>query len=422
MCLRRSALAIAIFIIIIGVEMASTSTSWHTEAVGFLTLEATFTEVANGWEKVERLKDNNPNFPVEDYLLDGRGDQDGQRLTFFADKRPHSSRFLLYYAANSKTNLKPYPVLLVHGANDNVDRAWANPNEYGFCGAPSCPKTGLMQLLTEQGYRVFAINFPHKQGDNYLWAQQIHAAIARIKGITGAAYVDVIAWSKGAFATHMYVSNVKPSWGASYRGDIRKLILLGSPNLGIDYTFRHGAIFNSIIFPNCGGLIKVNGPSPHTAMLCQDKWQTFSEYSIYTTASGNFFPGQKQMLRRWDKIYSLPQNELDWQTTYYGGKGEQTEGLGIDAAIAQGELVSQIRRAGIPASITVYLLAGKAATIPFFHNEHTGPSDGLVFIDSATNTDGIGKVAAVTVIEDANHLQLAWHSRALSQINEWLEK
>lgn len=31
-------------------------------------------------------------------------------------------------------NAKPVPVLLVHGANDTADRAWANPNELGGLG------------------------------------------------------------------------------------------------------------------------------------------------------------------------------------------------------------------------------------------------------------------------------------------------
>lgn len=406
--------------VMIAVLLSATTLSRAAESV---VLEESFTKVNNGWAKVERYRDTNTDFPVEDYPPDGRGDQDGQRLTYFGDKRPQASRFLLYYAPGWDSNSKSVPILLVHGANDSADRSWANPNELGFgCGSAPCPNTGLMQYLSGKGYKVFAINFAHKQGDNYIWAQQIHNAVTRIQKLTGAKSVDIIAISKGAFAAHMYVSGLKQKWGAGYGGGVRKLFLVGSPNLGIDFAFRHGAIFNPVIFPACGLPVKVNGPSPHTAILCQGKWQTFPEFSIYTTSAGNFFPGQKQMLMRWDERYPLPQNDPDWQTTYFGGKGAISEGLGIKAAMEQGSIVPQLRKAGIPGSITTYLIAGAAANIPLFHNEHSGPSDGLLFVESATNTEGIANVGGVKVVEEANHLQLAWHTKVLEQINSWLEK
>jgi hypothetical protein len=384
-------------------------------------VENSFNTINYGWAKAERCKVNNNNFPLEDYPKDGRGDQDKQRLEFFGSKQPHSSQFLLYYAPGWDKKEKTIPILLVHGANDNADRAWANPGEYGFgCGAPICPKTGLMQNLAEQGNKVFAINFPHKHGDNLLWAQQIGAAISRIKTLTGSDKVDVIAWSKGAFASRIYASNIKPSWGENYANDIRKLFLIGAPNLGIDFAFRHGTIFNIAIFPELGNF-KINGPSVHNSILYQEKWQDHPELSIYTTKAGNFFPGQKQMLRKWDEKFPLAKNEPDWQTTYYGGKGNFSESLGIQTAIDQGSLVNQLLSSEIPKSINTYLLAGSSADIPLFHNEHTGPSDGLVFLDSATHTAAIANLTGSAIIE-ANHLSLTWHNKSITQINEWLKK
>lgn len=392
-------------------------------AVGSLTLEATFTSVSNGWVKVERYYDNDPNFSTEDYPPDGRGNQDGQRLTFFGNvAQPASSRFLLYYAPGWSTNSQPVPVLMVHGANDNADRAWANPNELGGfgCGATTCPNTGLMQYLSSSGLKVFAINFPHKQGDNLLWAQLIYDAIQRIKTVTGAAQVNLMGWSKGAFASRMYVSSVKPSWGMSYAGDVRKLILIGNPNNGYDYPFRHGWSHDFSIYSECGG--SVNAPSPHTAMTCFGFLYQHPELSIFTTSSGNFFPGQKQMLARWDSVFPLPTVEQDWFTTYYGGNGFYTQGSGIQTAINQGSLVATIRSAGVPASVTVYLLAGGANTIPTIHNEHTGPSDGVVFIASATDSGGIPTLAATTIILTDNHLQLGWETTAEGQVLSWLQQ
>jgi triacylglycerol esterase/lipase EstA (alpha/beta hydrolase family) len=102
------------------------------------------------------------------------------------------------------------------------------------------PTTGLMQSLSSAGYKVFAITFPHVVGNNYNHAEQIHDAIANIKSATGAGSVDIVAWSMGTLSARMYVSGLHQSWGSTYGGDVRKLILMGGPNNGWDWTFRHG--------------------------------------------------------------------------------------------------------------------------------------------------------------------------------------
>lgn len=385
-----------------------------------LAMEQSFPNVANGWAKVERWKDSNPMFTAEQYPPDGRGDQNGQRLTFFGGVgQPHSSRFLLYYAPQYDTNAKSTPVLLVHGANDNADRAWANPNEFGpnTCGASTCPSTGLMQQLVSQGYKVFAIGFGHKHGDNYYAAEHIQNAIHIIKQTTGASKVDVVAWSKGAFASRMYASSVVKGGGIPYANDIRKLILIGSPNKGTDFIFRHGWTFNYGIIPECGG--NVNAPSPHTQMICYGIWRNHPELSIYSTSQGNYFPGQKQMLAKWDTAYPLPATEQDWFTTYYGGTGFFTKGDGIDAAIQQGSLVNKLIGSGIPGTINTYLLSGNENNIPNVHNEHTGPSDGVVFVNSASATDGIGTVTGNVTLK-LNHLKLSWAPQSVNVIEQWL--
>lgn len=420
---KRWMSAISIMALLVCTILATVESAQAGEASGTtLMLEHTYTEIANGWSKVERWQDNNPMFVPEHYPEDGRGDQIGQRLLFFDGvKQPHSSRFLLYYAPQYQTNPIPTPVLLVHGANDNADRAWANPNEFGpnTCGASSCPNTGLMQFLVSQGYKVFAINFGHKHGDNYYAAELIHDAIQIMKNVTGESKVDVIGWSKGAFASRMYASSIRKPGGTAYAGDIRKLILIANPNKGTDLIFRHGWTFNYGIIPECGG--SANAPSPHTRMMCYGVWRNHPELSIYRTTTGDFFPGQKQMLAKWANVHPLPANEQDWYTTYYGGQGFFTAGDGIDAAMQQGSLVDAILGAGIPASISTYLLSGNQNDIPNMHNEHTGPSDGVVFVQSAAAVQGIGRVTG-NVTLPLNHLELAWASQARSQIDQWLKQ
>ena len=401
--------------------LLSCAGSTVSHAVGTTKVEATYTNVSNGWVQVERIFDTDPNFPKQDYPLDGRGDQDGQRLTFFNNvKEPTSSRFLLYYAPGWNTNSQPVPVLLVHGANDNADRAWANPNESGSfgCGQVSCPTTGLMQYLSTRGYKVFAISLPQKQGDNLIATQLIYDAIQRIRTVTGAPQVDLVGWSMGAFSSRMYASSVTPTWGVAAPNLVRKLVLIGNPNAGYDYPFRHGYYIALFIYTECG--LSLNEPSPNDGMTCYGVFYKHPELTIYTTSSGNFFPGQKQMLAKFDSVYPLPTTDQDYYTTYYGGRGFYSTSLGIDQAINQGSLVSKIRQAGIPASIKTYLLAGGANTIPTIHDEHTGPSDGVVFISSATDQTAIGNVGGVTTVLSDNHLQLGWETTANAQVLTWL--
>lgn len=127
------------------------------------------------------------------------------------------------------------------------------------------------------------------------------------------------------------------------------------------------------------------------------------------------------MLAKWVNVHPLPANEQDWYTTYYGGQGFFTAGDGIGAAMQQGSLVDAILAAGIPASISTYLLSGNQNDIPNMHNEHTGPSDGVVFVQSAAAVQGIGRVAG-NVTLPLNHLELSWAGQAQSQIDQWLRQ
>ncbi len=400
---------LALLVMVVAVPASATSTRVK---------EATFTTPQYGWAKVERWLDQGSLFQAEGYLSDGRNDQTGQRQTYFGTAHPASGKFLLYYAPGWDTGTKATPVLLVHGANDNADRAWAAPSSGTGCGASTCPDTGLMQYLSQKGYKVFAINFPHKHGDNYYWAEQIGDAVQIIKTATGAASVDVVAWSKGGFAARQYASSVYKTGGSAYGNNIRKLILMGAPNKGMDYTFRHGILPSVGSYPECG--ISANAPAAHTTLMCYGILYSHSELSIYGSSSGDYFPGQKQMLYRWDDVYGLSTTEQDWYTTYYGGWGYTSYSSGIDAAIQKGSLVSTIRGKGIPTAIKTYLLCGGANDIPDIHNEHTGPSDGVLFTASCSDTGGIGTVAAKVTLSSLNHMKLAWDSTAMAQVETWL--
>lgn len=392
----------------------TTQTSRPTAVAGVVR-EAVFTGgIDDGWASVERYRNTNSGFEAETYPPDGRGDHTGQTAAFFGSARPHSSQFLLY-AGPAPAGTAKSPVLLVHGANQTAGQAWANPGAGGNfgCGVAICPDTGLMQRLVAAGHPVYAIGFPHRNGDGYYWAQQIGDAVDLIRGKTGVGKVDVIGWSKGAFNARMYVSSVKQPWGESYSGNVSRLILLGNPNLGFDWGYRHGWSHDTAIFPECGG--SLNAPAPHMSMTCFGVRYSHPELSY----EGSAFPGSGQMLARWDNRYPLPTYEQDWYTTYYGGNGLFTSGRGIQYVIDRQSLVRPIVDAGTPASLPVYLLCGNAPTMAGLHNEHTGPSDGAVFVASCTSSQGIANRAGTSTLP-LNHLQLGWSSVATNRVISWL--
>jgi hypothetical protein len=400
-----SALACALF----------TTTPAAAAGVGTLSLLGTTNGVSHGWDSVEHWNDTDPSWPATHYLADGRQNQTGEAATLFGSAQPPGSQFLLYRAPGWRTNAGK-AVLLVMGANDDVDREYSDPaaGGSGTCGVVNCPSTGLMQYLSDAGYRVFAVDFADTQGDNYEWAQTISDALARVKAETGQSTVDLVAWSKGAFAARMYAAGVAPSWGRGYQGDVAKLVLIGNPNGGLDYTFAHGTEGNPLIYPECGG--SLNGPSPSQSYMCYGIIYPQPNLSIDSA----YYTGQRQMLARWDGTYGIDESQDDWYTTYYGGTGYVSTSNGIQQAMNSGSLVATIRSTPVPAGVPTYLLCGGSPTLIGFYNENRGPSDGVVFDESCQSSQGIADLAGSTMISGDNHLMLGWESSAEQAIGTWL--
>jgi hypothetical protein len=382
-------------------------------AVGTVSLLGTTNGVSHGWDSVEHWNDTDPAWPATHYLADGRQNQTGEAATLFGSAQPPGSQFLLYQAPGWQTNTGP-AVLLVMGANDDVDREYSDPaaGGAGTCGVVSCPTTGLMQYLSGGGYRVFALDFADTQGDNYEWAQTVSDALGRVKAETGTSSVDLVAWSKGAFAARMYVAGVAPSCGRGYQCDVAKLVLIGNPNGGLDYTFAHGTEGNPLIYPECGGTL--NGPSPSQSYMCYGIVYPQPNLAITST----YFTGQRQMLARWDGTYGIDETQDDWYTTYYGGTGYVSTSKGIQQAVNAGSLVATIQAA--PDTVPTYLLCGGSPTLIGFYDENRGPSDGVVFDASCESTTGISHVAWTTMVTGDNHLMLGWESTAMHAVGGWL--
>jgi hypothetical protein len=78
-----------------------------------------------------------------------------------------------------------------------------------------------------------------------------------------------------------------------------------------------------------------------------------------------------------------------------------------------------MRAAATPAAVNVYLLCGGYPTIPT-STENTGPSDGVVFVASCTNTGGLTTVIGSTTLWTDNHVMLGWETYAVNHIKTWL--
>lgn len=326
----------------------------------------------------------------------------------FGTAAPPSSDVLLHYAGDPPPGVekKPVPVLLVHGANKE-GTFWWDPHENG-------EGKGLPQYLRDQGYQVFAVTFAHNQDDNFFWSQGISNSIDRIKDLTGSSQVDLMGHSKGGAAVRTYCSDYRQDWMSPYQGDVRKLFLLAAPNGGIDVSFRH-SLSNYALY--------TGGDNPHlNAPMSWDKIMAFG-VMVDTNKVGfgsdgpDYWPGQRQLLAKWDDKYPLPMMEPDWYTTYNGGRGFVSESKGMEYYMHQGgDYMEHLQASPIDPKIQVAVLAGNKPDIPGIVNEFTGPSDGLLFLESALKLPDSAPVVAEAVMP-FNHKSIVGEEQAY----RWIE-
>ena len=334
-------------------------------------------------------------------------------VSAFGTATPPSSDVLLHYAGDPPPGVekKPVPVLLVHGANKNGTFWWdPHENEKG---------KGLPQYLRDQGYQVYAVSFAHNQDDNFFWSQGIADSIDRIKNLTGSSQVDLMGHSKGGAAVRTYCSDFREEWMTPYQGDVRKLFLLAAPNGGIDVSFRH-SLSNYALYSG--------GDNPHlNAPMSWDKIMAYGSmmdtHNVGFSKDGpDYWPGQRQLLARWDQKYPLPIMEPDWYTTYYGGRGFMSESRGMEHYMHEGgDYMERLQASPIDPGIQVAVLAGNAPDIPGIVNEFTGPSDGLLFVESALQIPDSAPVVAESVMP-FNHKSIVGEEKAYRWIENVLSK
>jgi pimeloyl-ACP methyl ester carboxylesterase len=384
-------------------------------ATGDLTPEPLLVTTTADWERVELLEDRSSFFSKEPFIEESRRILPDIKAGFDGESEPSSARFLLHCAKGyNRTDDKLPPILLVHGAVVDATKSWGEGAFKGRGGA------GMAARLAQAGRRVFAITFAHPHGDNWMQAEQVANAIARVRSITGAPQVDLVAHSKGGMSARIYCSSLRKPGMTPFRGDVRRLALIAVPNDGIDVAFAYPNLNYWVI------MNKANAALAWTDALVYSVWTSLKEKSLYGASDGGgCFPGQSQMLKRWDGVYGLYYYEqYDTDTSYNGGKGKVSNSLGIDHAIKQGgDLIAALNKAGIDKRVSVSLLAGSKTAIMGFTGERRGPSDGLLLVRSALATDGITKAGAKVLRRDVlhlSHIELVYAEPALRWVEEAL--
>ncbi len=426
------------------------------------------------WSAIERLEDPDRTLLVQEDFNDGLAWPSGASWApwisdCFGTATPSSDAVLMHIGPNY-SYASGTPILFVPGAGDNASRGFVT-----------------MAYRMNNNFRpVFALTFAHPHGDVFRHAEQVANAISRIKSLTGAPQVDVVSHSKGGIAAAVYLSNLEgTNWdrtdyesvGTRYRGDVRKAVFIAVPLGGVDTMYRWssgnymGLDADTAISPTSWGTYY-----PYTTAVLWDSVDLGQQDHL--PANGDLFPGQRQLLRRWDDVYPLPGEspqlgsyslQQDWYTTYYGGYGYVSHSDGIDAAIAAGDnVLDNLVAAGVHPDIELYVLAGTNPLMPngaddylagsfdaawadvltdsveawgdltgsivgeswaefgisedevaglaqgkLVLGEVTGPSDGLVFVDSALYTDALtarGAVVVEATTRNLSHLDLLYAS------------
>ena len=322
-------------------------------------------------------------------------------IAAFGTNQPRADQYLLHCAPGWEANPHKCPVILLPAAGLDAT-SFINLYNMGY--------DGLQQQLVALGHRVFALTFSHSHGDNFYQAEQLADAIIRVKALCGTDQVDVLAHSKAGLAARIYLSNISAT---AYRGDVRRYIMLGTPNLGVDFAFRNPSLSLPIFISGSNGVI------------AWDK--IFYLGTIMDTAAqaiyhDGCFPGQSQMLYRWDQEYPLDITQADWWTTYYGGQGFIGHSRGIDAAINDGgNLIARLERIGIAPGIEMSVLAGDNNLFGLVSGDDTAPSDGVVFLDSVFNTDGMASQGAKLRSKIQLHVN-HWEMLYYRNVARWVDQ
>lgn len=348
------------------------------------------------WGWIEQLRDKDPHLTQRSFHP-RQVIRDPEIVNAFGTSTPHSGDALLMYAGDPPPGApkRDTPVILVHGASKNAN-FWWDPHENGS-------DHGLPQRLRDEGYHVYAVSFAHNQDDNNVWAQQLSNAIGRVKRLEGVAQVDLVGHSKGGVPVRAYLSNFGEPWMTAYQGDVRRAVFVASPLGGIDFSFRHPSA-NLALYGKSDNPY-LNAPMSWDRMIAYGWWHDVRDQG-FSKDGPDYWPGQRQLLDRWDGVYKPSSLEPDVKTTIEGGQGLISTSRGIDHFINEsGRYMPRLRVTPIDPHVDVAVLAGNRPDIKGISNEHDGESDGLLFLRSALEVPRESRLVAEAVFP-LNHKEI----------------
>ncbi|MBU0550140.1 hypothetical protein KKB55_07195 [Myxococcota bacterium] len=372
---------------------------------------------------------------------------DGQIAACFGASAPHSRDVLLHrYLDEEAPASRRGPVLIITGAGYSaLDTTSFLAASLAGEGHPTYALTfahrhGDNLLQAEQiANAVGLIRARHTEGALTLIGYSKGGVSARIYCSNS----EGVVWGEGQAS---YASE-----GTRYRGDVDLLVLLGAPNAGVDTPFRWSAsnLGAATLSPPPDAPTAWTAWYPQTTSVpliyvdLEDRHisgprfrgqaQLLADLSgLHATPGGNALLG----------VYA---NQVDYYTTWHGGYGFVSHSRGIEEAIeAGGGLIAQLDAIGVDPRVSLLLAAGGnpiigvGGTSPYafeifwgdedaasrrllfeglaetwlwglfpwgleafsydlprlfsgsaYLGEISGPSDGLVFIDSALATAGL---------------------------------
>ena len=400
---------------------------------------------AGAWARVERLSDPHPGFTQEAFCAAGEQNDPWIIKWFGGDTTPHSRSFLLHCAKGFEGKTLPEPILLVHGAGDNANRAWIHPYAHSLPQKISEKERGFALWLSDLGYAVFAVSFAHNQGCNIMQAEHVANAISRIRTLMKREgdpnfKVNVVAHSKGNVVTRIYCSDApkifpKKKFLSAFRKDVDTYIGIGPAFRGIDTPFRYYG-YNLQIATQKNS----NGPVAAESLLLYGFWRNMKEMSLYKDAA-NYFPGQCQLLFNLVRDANVPLGvesmTLDMVTPYalyFGGISPLMTSRGIEKAIDEGErLIYRLEEQGFNPNMKIGVIAGSSPFItykdaftltPMPWEYLTPAGDGLVYLASALHTDNAIKRGAKLIGKktvDLNHVDIGRNRDVVRIIDDWLQ-
>ncbi len=390
------------------------------------------------WALIERHRDPHPRFPNEPFHT-RLAQFYPQTIEALGSKTPHSSVFALYAAPGWDGSEQPVPVLLIHGANDDATRRYAHPKSPH--AEDHLESSGLMQDLASKGFSVFAVSFSHFHGDNLFQGEQIANAITRIRQLMGQEEnqdfkVDLVTFSKGIMAARSYLQSMGEYYGMKYltpfRHDVRRVVFQCGPIAGLDTMFRY-YMYNLTLASQ-----EIPAPMGADKMLMYGSWKDMGENHIHS----GYWPGQLQMVHDQREIGiadGVMSVTADFNQTAHvlrnGGRSLYISSYGLEKArLAGGRMIEVMNEKGLPSDVSAAILAGNhhiiyderydGWKIPI-GVELTAESDGLVYLKSATYTEGLtAQGARITGMKTLklNHIDLSRSQDAFEFVSTELMK